>query len=207
MDTEKARVLDPHEEEGLKLIYSEIIKTFYQTPKSEKVSKREVRLQIYTKQTGEHLEKFQLEIVDDADIFFHYLFKLDEDRYQDYQEEKELGDDVEFNKFLDLTSKYIEGSQKDTENYRILFSIQEEGPAHLILSKKLKLKFADVFNFDMEVVPRSTTRRCVQARFNQMRKDLINTESTLLNQRLNVKERSPALARSLDATIDKINVA
>ena len=128
-----ARVLDPHEEEGLKLIYSEIVKILYQIPTAEKVSHREVRLQVYSHQTGEHLDVFQIEIVDDADIFFHYLFKLNDEQFPDYQEKKEL--DVEFADFLNLTLKYIKGSQEEPGEYRMIFRIEEddEESAHLIL--------------------------------------------------------------------------
>lgn len=201
METGKPRVLDPHEEDGLKLIFSNIITVLYQTKKSEKISKREVRLQIWTKQTEKHLEKLQIEIVDDADIFFHYFFKIEEEKYPEYKEEKEL--DVDFSEFLNLTRKYIDGSQNDKENYRILLRLTEKS-GNIILSKKLKFKFADVFNFDLEVAPKAITRRCVQARYNQMRKELENKENDLFNQQKNVEARSPSLAGILDAMIAKV---
>lgn len=204
VEEEKQFILDPHEEEGLKLIDSMTVTTL-DSSKANKTSTHKLCLNFYALIIGMQTTKFELEIMDDTDIFYHYIFKLSKDEYPKYMAQNELTVN-DYQRFVEIVRQYIKESQTDTENVKMRLNHEKDEEKDVLtisIEKKFRFSFAEVIKFEFFKPSKSFTKRCAQARYNAMRKELVNVSNNLENTRENVKARSVSLRRILDAKIEK----
>lgn len=202
VEEEKQFILDSHEEEGLKLIDSDVVKTL-DSSKGNKTSAHKLCLNFYANIIGTQTTKFELEIMDDTDIFYHYIFKLSMDEYPNYMQNNDLSVN-DYQRFVEIVRQYIKESQTGSETSKMIVNHDPERDVLIMsIQQKRKFNFAEVIRFELVKPPKSFTKRCAQARYNIMRKELTNVSNTLENTRENVKARSVSLRRILDAKIAK----
>lgn len=205
MEESDCVILDIHEADGFKTESTRNINITVRTKNNDGEELDDVRdltVVIFTKNNGQQLDTICLEILDDNDIYFVYDFSVSVRNFEELADEQELS--VDFIHFIDLFKSYVVKSQETPDLFKMSLTLEGDDKAILTFSQKLKFKFADILNVDMTRLPKQTTQRMAQAKYNLIRKELEELHNQYENNKKNVMKRSPVLARKLERVVNRI---
>lgn len=149
-----------------------------------------------------HYTEINMEINNDSDLFFVYVCRMDQKRFQKVK--KQQGINFPFSHLLAMLVKQLQLCDKQISQYAAIFYLNPNASPRLDFIQNIEYKRIQLISFEFEELPEELLKDYITYRFTKLKKsnELIVTKiKTIIGE---VKLKNPKLLKTILNTKDKL---
>lgn len=162
--------------------------------KEEIGSLEAMKVRIFVKKNSQDISDIKIELINDNDLFFHYIHEIDLNSFSDIKQEQDLL--INFNEYPSLLMQTLNDCVNASETHIAILIIKKD-KAQLNFLKSLKYKFVELMKVDFKKTSEEVAKKLLTYRFKALKTKLVLTEARIEEIKTVLKVKNPPLYMQL----------